>query len=248
MDRSAYASMSAEEGEHWWFVARRQIIASLIRSHAPRRPARRILEAGCGTGGNLSMLSEFGRLDAFEYDADARELAEVRSVCSVLPGALPYQLDLGGKTYDIVALLDVLEHVDDDVGSLRSLGARLNGGGRLILTVPAVPWLWSRHDELHHHKRRYTAQTLGLAVREAGLSVKEMGYFNSLLFPIAVGQRGVHRLFKRDAALDRRPAPFINALLRSIFAAERFMLPWLKFPIGLSLYAVVGSDRLGDSQ
>lgn len=189
------------------------------------------------------MLSDFGKLDAFEYDRDARELAAARNICAVSPGALPDRLDLDDEAYDLVALLDVLEHVDDDVGSLRSLGTRLNDDGRLILTVPAVPWLWSRHDELHHHKRRYTPQTLERAVREAGLSVKKMGYFNSLLFPVAVGQRGVHRLFKRDAALDRRPAPVINALLRSIFAAERFILPWLKFPIGLSLYAVVGSDR-----
>ena len=237
--------MNAEEGAHWWFAARRRIVESLIRRHAPRRAGRRVLEAGCGTGGNLAMLAGFGRLDALEYDGEARDIARARGLCDVAAGALPDRVDFERGAYDIVALLDVLEHVEDDTASLRALGERLKEDGVLIVTVPAVPWLWSKHDELHHHHRRYTRRQLKEAIERAGLRMRRIGYFNSLLFPLAVGQRGLHRLLDRDAALDRRPSAPVNALLRAVFGVERFLLPWLRFPIGLSLYAIALRDAKG---
>ena len=242
MDRAAYTSMSEQEGDHWWFVARRAIIDSLIRSHVPLPDDARILEAGCGTGGNLALLAAHGALDALEYDPQARALAAARGIARrVEPGMLPDAIGFGDTSYDMIALLDVLEHVDDDVGSLRALGGRLAQGGRILLTVPAVPWLWSDHDALHHHKRRYTHERLVAVAQEAGLAVQASGYFNTLLFPLAVAQRMTHQLFRREAALDARPAPWLNRGLERIFAAERHLLGRLRFPIGLSLYAALSA-------
>ena len=160
MDRAAYAGMNAIEGRHWWFVARRAIIDTLIRRTIKPRFGARVLEAGCGTGGNLALLSRFGRLSAFEFDAEARGLANAKQICRVVPGALPDGLDAADAPYDLVALMDVLEHIDDDVRSLRALGALLSDDGSILLTVPAVPLLWSHHDVLHHHKRRYSRRSL----------------------------------------------------------------------------------------
>ena len=242
MDRAAYTSMSEQEGDHWWFVARRAIIDSLIRSHVPLPDDARILEAGCGTGGNLALLAAHGTLDALEYDAEARALAVGRGIAErVEPGMLPDAIGFGGTSYDMIALLDVLEHVDDDVASLRALGERLIEGGRILLTVPATPWLWSDHDVLHHHKRRYTQQGLTAVAAQAGLSVQASGYFNTLLFPLAVVQRLSHQLLRREAALDARPAPWLNRGLERIFAAEQHLLGRIRFPIGLSLYAVLSA-------
>lgn len=239
MDRSAYASMSAQEGEHWWFVARRAIIDGLIAAHVPLPPDARILEAGCGTGGNLELLARHGRLDALEYDADARAIAAARGVGAIEAGALPHAIGFGDARYDMIALLDVLEHVEEDRASLAALGARLAEDGRLLVTVPAVPWLWSDHDVLHHHKRRYTQDGLTALARDAGLTVQAAGYFNSLLFPLAVAQRFAHQLLRRTAPLDARPSPMVNAALQRVFAAERHMLGRMQFPIGLSLYAIL---------
>ncbi len=233
--------MSEQEANHWWFVARRAIIASLIEKHVPLGPDAAILEAGCGTGGNLSMLANYGRLDAFEYDADARALAAARDVGTISGGALPGNIGFDGKAYDLIALLDVLEHVDDDVASLGALGQRLASGGSLLVTVPAVPWLWSDHDVLHHHKRRYTRESLEQAVGQAGLQVRAMGYFNSLLFPLALVQRVTHQMFRRRAPLDARPSAPVNALLQMIFGAERHLIDQIRFPIGLSLFAVLSA-------
>ena len=134
-------------------------------------PAPRILEAGCGTGGNLAMLARFGRVSAFEPDGDARHAARAKSTADIRDGRLPDQVPFQPETFDLVAMLDVLEHIDDDVAGLRALCATLQRGGQVLVTVPAFPFLWSRHDELHHHKRRYRKRGLVAAAEAAGLEV-----------------------------------------------------------------------------
>jgi SAM-dependent methyltransferase len=181
VDQAAYAGMNAVEERHWWFVARRRIIASLIDRFAlPPRNAEGV-EAGCGTGGNLALLARYGHLEAFEFDDGARDLASAKGIADIGFGALPDRVALPDRSYDLIALLDVLEHIEDDRSSLRRLGDLLRSEGRLILTVPAIPSLWSRHDEIHHHHRRYTLQTLRTYCRRRAESGK-IGYFNSLLF------------------------------------------------------------------
>lgn len=239
MDRSAYASMSAQEGGHWWFVARRAILDMLIRNRIAPPHGARILEAGCGTGGNLAMLARHGSVDALEYDGEARALADAQGVGRIEAGMLPDRIGFDGAHYDLIALLDVLEHVEEDRASLAALRARLVPGGRILLTVPAVPWLWSDHDVLHHHKRRYTLAGLRDVAEAAGLKVESIGYFNSLLFPLAMVMRTAHRLLRRTAPLDARPSPPVNALLQRIFGWERHLLGRVRFPIGLSLYAIL---------
>ncbi len=233
--------MSAQEGSHWWFVARRAILDRLIRTQVAPLPGARILEAGCGTGGNLAMLARHGTVEALEYDGEARALATARGVAQVEPGMLPGRIGFGDQRYDLIALLDVLEHVEEDRASLAALRGRLAAGGRILLTVPAVPWLWSDHDVLHHHKRRYTLAGLRSVAEAAGLQVESAGYFNSLLFPIAVATRAVHRLLRRKGRLDAEPSPVVNGALRTIFGWERHVLGRFRFPIGLSLYAILSA-------
>lgn len=233
--------MSAQEGDHWWFVARRAILDTLIRNRIAPPAGARILEAGCGTGGNLRMLARHGAVDALEYDAQARDLARAQGIGRIEPGMLPDRIGFDGAHYDLIAILDVLEHVDEDRASLAALRARLAPGGRILLTVPAVPWLWSDHDVLHHHKRRYTLAGLRDVAGSAGLKVESIGYFNSLLFPLAVATRTAHRLLRRTAPLDARPAGPVNRLLQRIFGWERHLLGRVRFPIGLSLYAILSA-------
>lgn len=239
MDRAVFDRMAAQEELHWWFAARREIIRSVIERllHLPDRP--RILEAGCGTGGNLGMLAGFGQVRAFELDAEARRVAAAKSGLAVAEGALPNAVPFETERFDLIGLFDVLEHVEDDEAALRALRGRLAPNGRIVLTVPAFPWLWSRHDERHHHFRRYTRQHLAKVGQRAGLHVEHGFYFNTLLFPVAVAQRALKAACGLDRADDTLPPLALNAAMRSVFAAERHLVGRLSLPVGLSLCAVL---------
>lgn len=240
MDRTAYAAMDSIERSHWWYVARRKVLAALIARRVTLPDDARLLDAGCGTGGNLSFLGTFGRLNACEYDDEARKIAQTKSGIEVVPAAFPDDLGRIGANYDLITLLDVLEHIDDDEATLRALGGRLSMTGRLLVTVPAVPQLWSAHDTVHHHLRRYTRDGLRQVVRRSGLRDHAIGYFNSLLFPLAVIDRIGARIRGRDEANLTMPSRWLNATLRTIFAREAALIGRIPMPIGLSLYAIIG--------
>jgi SAM-dependent methyltransferase len=240
MERAIYDRMAEIDAEHWWFAARRRIVSALISAQVPLQPDAHILEVGAGTGSNLSMLQRFGQLDAIEPDAGARALASRRGGFRVAGGMLPDDIDLPDGHYDLIVLLDVLEHVDDDAGSLRVLRNKLAPGGRIVLTVPAAPWMWSAHDVAHHHKCRYTARTLRAAFRAGGLRVRHMSHFNTLLYPLIAAARIAGRVVSKQGSDDSLmpPAP-VNGLLEHVFAAERYWVPWASLPFGVSLLAVV---------
>lgn len=239
MEMSAYESMRDSQDAHWWFVGRRNLVRSLIDRLVKLPRNADVLEAGCGFGGNLRLLEGYGKLHAFEYNDKARAYAAERTSGPVMRGALPHRIGFGDKTFDLIALLDVLEHIDDDLASLIALRDRLTSSGSLVITVPAVPALWSRHDVMHHHKRRYSKSQLEDVLTKAGLVLRGIGYFNSLLFPLAMTQRLVSKLGNFDVDANASPPRPLNKLFGAIFSLEARLLGWLKFPIGLSLYAVV---------
>lgn len=236
MDARIYAEMAALEERHWWFAARRKILGKMLASL--RLPAdAQILEAGCGTGGNLDMLARHGRVYGMETNAQALEFAAAKGTATIAAGRLPAPIPFSDQKFDLIALLDVLEHLDEDAAALDALRARLKPGGWLLLTVPAYPFLWSRHDELHHHKRRYVAGGLRGVIEGAGYRVQYLSYFNTWLFPMIAAARlaGAGSGHSGDLAMPNR---FINALLTKIFASERLLLGRIALPFGVSLLAL----------
>jgi len=245
MDQLVYQRMASHEETHWWFVARRRIIARLIRLFVrqDRKSDLRILEVGCGTGGNLAMLKQFGAVTATECDEEARSIAKGKSGIEIRDGRLPELAEITEEDFDLIVLLDVLEHVEDDLGALRSLARRHGEKGRLLVTVPAHPWLWSAHDETHHHFRRYTRATLRNVAEDAGYTIEAMGYYNSLLFPLVILVRFLKKALGRDTADDAMPGPAVNGILKNIFALERNIVGRIPMPTGLSLYMVATPIR-----
>jgi SAM-dependent methyltransferase len=239
MEAGVYLDMRRVEDEHWWFVGRRRIVrAALAALRFDGRP--RILDAGCGTGGNLAMLAEFGEVTGLELDEQAVRVARLRGAGPVRRGGLPLDVPAWHRRFDLVVMTDVLEHLDDDVGALRSVAAVLRPGGFALLTVPAFQFLWSAQDEANHHRRRYTAAQLRSAIERAGLRTVRLSYINSFLFPaVAAGKLGARMLGRGPAraGLALPPAP-LNALLASVFAAERHLLRWAALPIGVSVLAI----------
>jgi SAM-dependent methyltransferase len=239
MERAVFDRMAELDQHHWWFLARRRILEELIVRVVRPPEGARVLEVGCGTGHNLAMLGRYGELDASELDASARALSTKRLGREVKEAKLPDLSMFKRNEYDLVALLDVLEHVPDDLGSLRAIHRRLKPGGALLLTVPANPWMWSAHDAAHHHFRRYTKKRLEELFLRSGLEIELLSYFNTLLYPLVAAARIVGKLLRRETSDDKLPSDWVNATLNKIFGAEAGMLGRIPMPFGVSLVAVV---------
>jgi SAM-dependent methyltransferase len=242
MDPALYPRMAAVEDSHWWFAARRAICERLLqRIGLP--PEAAILEPGCGTGGNFAMLARRGKLYAMDAEESALSFAAARGLAHVARGSLPEDIPFGGIQFDLTVMTDVLEHLDDETASLCALRSRLKPGGWLLLTVPALPWLWSTHDITHHHRRRYRALELRRLLSSCGYTVDYLSYYNLILFPAVAGVRILQRLSglpglnhkRHDLAMPRRS---LNALLLRLFASERYILGTIRLPLGVSLIAL----------
>jgi SAM-dependent methyltransferase len=241
MERVVYQQMAELDDRHWWYRARRRILADLIRREAQLPPAARILEIGCGTGHNLAMLTGFGHVDGLELDDEARELSEKRLGRKIMRSPLPELSEVPDASYDLIGAFDVIEHIEDDHAALAAIATKLKPGAKFIMTVPAHPWMWTAHDVANHHKRRYSKRALRALIDGSPMRLDRLGYFNSLLFPAAVAERALSRLRgKDDGNVALPPAP-LNAVLEGVFAAERYFVGRLPLPPGLSLFAVASA-------
>jgi SAM-dependent methyltransferase len=243
VETSLYKDHFELEEWHWWFTARAEIVLALLEPALPmpsgRRP--RILDIGCGTGGMLERMARLGDVTGIDTSDEALDYCRKRGIASVHRYG---EFRAEGRAFDAVTLFDVIEHADDDVGLLREARGFLAPGGIVLVTVPAFPFLWSRHDDLNHHRRRYVKRTLRAAFEGAGLDLVRLTYFNSLLFPAVVLVRGVARILPRGSAPAaessdlRRGTGLLNAPLRRLFASEKHFLRRIDFPAGTSLLAI----------
>lgn len=236
MDPGYVATHVQEDQHHWWFLGRRAVLRRVLRATFPPGGLR-LVEIGCGGGTLLSTAAEFGEVVGVEASADFLEAARRRGF-TVLRGALPDELPLSAGAFDGALLFDVLEHIQDDRGALQAVARVLRPGGLLVCTVPAYPWLWSSHDEVLGHRRRYTAQSLRRVAQEAGFSPFRVSYFNTLLAPAVVAMR----LLRRSRGVRGhdlvRPSRPLNALLARVFSVEASLLRWTNLPFGVSVLMV----------
>ena len=159
----------------------------------------------------------------------------------VVKGSLPDDLPFATECFDLIVLLDVLEHVDDDGASLSTLHRLVAPAGYLLITVPAFMFLWGRHDVEHHHKRRYVEDDLRRRVEQARLAVEHSTYFNSLLFPVAVAVRLLDRFLAvppRRRGPQACPSGVVNRALEAIFSVERHFVTRGHAPFGVSLLVI----------
>ena len=228
---------------HWWYRGRRRIVRGAL-DELGLPPAARLLDAGCAAGHMLDLLAEFGT--AIGVDSDAASVA-VAIECGrdAYTAALP-ELPFPDGSFDASVCLDVLEHIEDDVAALTELARVTKPDGALLITVPAYQSLWSNHDVVNDHMRRYRAGTLKPVALRAGWRVERMTYFNSLLLPPAALVRLTERWRPREPAkehssdLERTPA-VLNGLLELPMRIEAAILAGGKrrLPAGLSLLAVL---------
>lgn len=239
MDEIYERSLFFLEDTHWWYRGRRRVVDELLRQAAPPQHAR-MLDVGCGTGRNLVELQHYGDPIGVEPSRQAVALAVARGLPVTEGDAANLQFD--DATFDVVTALDVIEHIDDDRCALREMYRVATPGGTLVVTVPAFQSLWSSHDEMNLHRRRYRQARLRSALCDSGWYVERLTYFNSALFvPIAI-----HRLVQRIVGgstserndFTRTPDRF-NGVLTDLLSYEaRLIGSGRKFPFGVSLAAL----------
>jgi SAM-dependent methyltransferase len=240
MDRDYELQTHRAEDRHWWYRGRRIVLERVLADL--RLPARaRILDAGCGSGRNMVEFARHGAVTGVELADASVELARERGAGEVVAGSvleMPFEAD----SFDLAASLDVIEHLEDDLAALRELRRVVAPGGSLLITVPAYQWLWSGHDEVNHHFRRYTRRSLQRVAEQAGWQQVRTTYFNSLLLPAAILLRVLDRFNRKttESSLDLwvPPEP-LNWLLERPLSLEAAMIGrGGRIPAGLSLLAV----------
>lgn len=243
MEERFYAEYAAIQDRHWWFVGRRRVIGAVLEAALPAngRPSRRILDIGCGTGTMLGELRRFG--DVFGVDADEAAVQFCHS-----QGETQVQLASGGEvphadaSFDLVALLDVIEHVDNDQTLLAEARRVLVPRGSLFVTVPAYEWMWGPQDEIAHHKRRYTRPQLRDSLACAGYRVDRASYFNTFLFPPIAAIRVARRVLPEPAEVrsdfELNEPGRLNTALTGIFDREAGIVSKRDLPFGVSILAL----------
>jgi SAM-dependent methyltransferase len=240
VDPDYYDSYVDWEESHWWFRGRRRILRAFLDSQLGTDSAStRVLDIGCGTGAMLAFLERYGQVDGIEAEPKAIDHCRRRGFDRVhRVEEPPFPFD--DSSFGLVTMLDVLEHIEDDVSTLREARRLLEPDGLLVLTVPAHPRLWGAQDVISHHVRRYRKDQLHSRLQIAGLTVERMSYFNTILFPGIAAVRLWRRRrpsgeLRSDFAMTR-PGPS-NRLLEHLFAAEAPLVAHRDLPFGVSIVA-----------
>lgn len=247
MKSAEYGRMFEAEEAQWWYVGQRAIATALLRralapigSSTPRGQAgRRVLDAGCGTGGNLRPLAAFGRTFGIDLSPEAIDYCRRRGVQAVRGSvlALPFR----NGSFDLATSFDVIYHawVRDDREAVAEVARVLRPGGLLLVRVPALRLLWGAHDVEVQSRHRYTRGELLRLLTEGGLEPLHASYCNSLLFPLLLVRRTLDRLLGREGSdVGFLPAP-LEWTFRTVLLIEAALVGrGLSFPIGASVVAL----------
>lgn len=246
MERSEYDILRDQQTTHWWFVGKKDIVLDFAEHHGGFHKCSdmTVLDVGCGMGLMLQALSEYGHAfgmdmspyaveyckqqsDVYHFDADVR--------CGRLPDEIPFDTCF----FDYIFALDVIEHVEDDETALRTLCSMLKPGGKLMMTVPALMSLWSYHDVVNHHFRRYSKHELLQKLEAAGFVVDRWSFYNSYLVGVIWLVRKLKTALRFNMSdVNMNHAGRLNDLLTKIFVSEKYWLRHHRFMFGASLIAL----------
>jgi SAM-dependent methyltransferase len=246
MKKEIYPLTFELEETYWWYLGRRRIILDQVRSLFSKIRSGRpvMLDIGCGTGINLVEFTKMAEAYGLDASEDALRFCRQRGLSRLALQRIPSRSPNPNpfhKKYDLITMLDVLEHIPQDGQYLREISTWLTGNGCILLTVPAYPWLWSGEDHVSRHVRRYTSQALTRTVEQAGLVVEKISYFNTILFPGQALAILINNLFfprsRTRTNLQKMPEG-LNALLAGILSAESVLLKRTNLPFGGSILCI----------
>jgi SAM-dependent methyltransferase len=238
------------EDYHWWFASRTRALKTIMDKLLPQTPDFRLLDVGCGAGNMIHHLSHYGQVKGIEIDPRPVKMAHQRGY-DVDQFDATQPMPFSDSSFDAVTALDVIEHNQDDLAILADSYRVLKPGGYIIITVPALMWLWSHNDDINAHVRRYTAAELKQKLAQTGFTVGRVTYNNFFVFPLAATlillrrftkakpQLASHHLSEEEYQVEMEPAsPLVNIILTWVGQIEAALIGWMDLPIGTSLIAV----------
>ncbi|MEK7598921.1 MAG: class I SAM-dependent methyltransferase [Patescibacteria group bacterium] len=235
MEIELYRQIYENEKTHWWYVVRRLLVHKIIAAYCPKTPLN-MLDIGCGAGLLTKELEKYGEVTGIDASPEAVKFAKLRGV-DVIESSIE-NFENNGK-FDCALALDILEHCENDELAIKKLRDFLKPDGVIIVFVPALKIFWGEQDEISHHFRRYAYQELKNKFENAGFKTVYQSYFNFFLAPLILAARKTMRLFNIKTGTEfKLNNPFLNAVFKSIFTLEYFLLPKIKFPFGVSLLGV----------
>ncbi len=242
MDKAYYKSYYDYERNHWWFRARSEILSWYIVKNVAKERKLKILNVGVATGATTSMLQRMGDVTSLEYEQDCIDFVKDKVDFEIIQGSI-LQLPFMDNQFDLVCAFDVIEHVEDDKLAAKEMARVCVPGGSVMVTVPAFMSLWSEHDEINHHFRRYTQSSLLTTFQSVkGGAVKFISYFNSILFVPIFLARKLSNIFSRKQNESMHsdfekfnPGILNNALFQIMKSEELFHSARIKLPVGVSL-------------
>lgn len=232
------------EKYHWWWLGRQELVKNLLLPEKPKK----VLDIGCGTGETITFLKTiFPKAKFVGIDTSLDAIRFTRDRGHTVKKGSALKLPFPAASFDAVLLLDVIEHIKNDSLVIKEAKRVLKPGGVIVLTAPALQFIWSNHDSGQGHQRRYTRRRLTMLANRHGLSVPFISYFNFLLSPMIIFLRLISRLplfsyfGKFDSKLNYRIADkkLANAFLKTIFVSEVKMLKLIRYPIGISIATVM---------
>jgi SAM-dependent methyltransferase len=237
------------EDKHWWFAGRTWSLLNMLDRVIEPDGTKRVIDIGCGAGNMIHHLARYGPVLGVDNNPKPLHVARQRGY-DVREG-LAEDLPVDVKSFDLVSLLDTVEHCDDDMAVLRECYRVCAPGGHLVITVPAFMWLWSHNDELNAHKRRYTTKELEEKLARVGFRIERMTYNNFFVFPMAAllialrrgaGQEpdlGSPHFDDESYQVEMEPVPpLLNTALSGITWTESQVLRWLNLPVGTSIICI----------
>lgn len=244
MYNSEYKKLAEVEENYWWFRARRKVINETIKKYIPRNLLKslNVLDFGCGTGGNHSLLSKFGKVIGVDISEEALMIHKNKYPDSEIYNLASIQRPSFNRSFNLVLMADILEHVDDDSGLLKFIKQYVASEGYLLITVPAYQFLWSEHDEALQHKRRYSYSQLAKQLHGAGFKINYASHFFASIFPLIVLYRFINKIL--NLLKPRKTLPttsyagnslFFNTILTLLFSVESFLMKFFSLPFGASI-------------
>ena len=243
MDNTYYEQYYDFERNHWWFKARFSILQQYILKNIYQGIPLKILNIGVATGATTQMLMTFGSVTSIEYEKSCIDFVEEKLPFEVQEGSI-LNLYFQDQYFDLVCAFDVIEHVEDDQLAVREMYRVCKPSGNCLITVPAFMHLWSEHDLINHHFRRYTYRGLNSILID--LNPIYISYYNMLLYPFILTARVISRIVHKSAHDNKlksdfekfTPGSFIDSILYKVFISESFWLSKrIKLPVGVSLIA-----------
>jgi 2-polyprenyl-3-methyl-5-hydroxy-6-metoxy-1,4-benzoquinol methylase len=235
------------EDSLWWVSGRKAIIRRFLKRAATSRQVSRLMDIGCGSGGSLDVLAEFGSVIGVEPSEILAQRARQRGIATVVHSQDVLELDECRRT-DVFTMFDVLEHIENDVEFLTQLRKKAGRGHLLLISVPACPFMFGEHDRILHHHRRYSAQMLFQTLEKAGYRIVRLCPFMFFLFPFVLLSRMKDKLAarfgrKRTTIEVGHLPPFLSVVFSLALRIEGLWSQHVHFPIGLWLFALAESPE-----